>query len=128
MVTPRLDRLATLFFGMPMSKIMGPKSGTRVPILMYHSISENLFGKSHPYYHINTSPDIFAQQMRGLRHAGYRTFDLCELMEGFERNEDLSKAVVITFDDGYRDFLTDALPIMKQCGFTATIFLATNRI
>jgi peptidoglycan/xylan/chitin deacetylase (PgdA/CDA1 family) len=36
--------------------------------------------------------------------------------------------VVITFDDGYRDFYTDAFDAMRQCGFTATIFLATDRI
>src|SRR5207237_135852 len=100
----------------------------RVPILMYHSISKNLFGKAHPYYQINTLPDVFALQMHCLRQAGYRTIDLSDLMIRFERGEDLSKAVVLTFDDGYQDFLTDALPTMKQCGFTATIFLATDRI
>jgi peptidoglycan/xylan/chitin deacetylase (PgdA/CDA1 family) len=128
MLLPRLDRLTTLYFGLPITKIVGPKSGTRVPILMYHSISENLFGKSHPYSHINTSPDVFLQQMRCLRQAGYRTIDLGELMKGFETGIDLAKTVVITFDDGYQDFLTDAMPILKQCGFTATVFLATGRI
>jgi len=42
--------------------------------------------------------------------------------------EDMSKKVVITFDDGYRDFYTEGFPILKQCGFTATVFLATGRI
>jgi peptidoglycan/xylan/chitin deacetylase (PgdA/CDA1 family) len=125
---PRLDRLTTLYFGLPITKIMGPKRGTRVPILMYHSISDNLFGKSHPYYHINTAPNVFLQQMRCLRQAGFRTIDLCELMDGFENGTDLAKTVVITFDDGYQDFLTDAMPVLKQFGFTATIFLATGRI
>jgi peptidoglycan/xylan/chitin deacetylase (PgdA/CDA1 family) len=125
---PRIDRLVTLYFGTPVMNALGPKEGTRVPILMYHSISENLFGKSHPYYQINTSPAVFAQQMRYLRKAGYRTIDLCELIDNFDRGEDLSKTAVITFDDGYQDFLTDAMPVMKQHGFTATIFLATDRI
>src|ERR1035438_7613333 len=113
---PRLDRLTTLYFGLPLSKFVGPRNGARVPILMYHSISENLFGRSHPYYHINTAPTIFAQQMRCLRAAGYRTIDLCELMEGFENGKDLSKTVVLTFDDGYQDFVTDAMPILRQIG------------
>jgi peptidoglycan/xylan/chitin deacetylase (PgdA/CDA1 family) len=128
MLLPRLDRLTTLYFGLPITKIVGPKSGTRVPILMYHSISENLFGKSHPYSHINTSPEVFRRQMVGLRQAGYRSIDLSELMKGLENGTDLAKTVVITFDDGYQDFLTDAMPVLKQCGFTATIFLATGRI
>jgi len=99
-----------------------------VPVLMYHSISENLFGKSHPYYQINTTPEVFAQQMRWLRNHGYRTLDTTELLKGLENREDLSKAVVLTFDDGYRDFCSDALAVMKQCGFSATIYLATDRI
>jgi peptidoglycan/xylan/chitin deacetylase (PgdA/CDA1 family) len=95
---------------------------------MYHSISENLFGKSHPYYQINTTPEVFAQQMRWLRNDGYRTLDTNELWSGLENGQDLSKTVVITFDDGYRDFYTDAMDVMKQCGFSATIYLATGRI
>jgi peptidoglycan/xylan/chitin deacetylase (PgdA/CDA1 family) len=95
---------------------------------MYHSISDNLFGKSHSYYQINTSPKVFARQMRWLRHNGYRTMGLSEMRAAMEGDQDLSKTVVITFDDGYQDFYTDALPVMKQCGFTATIFLVTGRI
>src|SRR5262249_42894207 len=38
------------------------------------------------------------------------------------------RSVVITFDNGYMDFCTDAFPVLKQCGFTATVFLATDRI
>jgi len=128
MLLPRLDRLTTLYLGLPITKIVGPKSGTRVPVLLYHSISENLFGKSHPYSHINTSPKVFQQQMRWLRQAGYRTIALDGLMRGFEDGTDLSNTVAITFDDGYQDFLTDAMPVLKQYGFTGTVFLATGRI
>ena len=124
----RIDRIATLYFGRPFARLFGPKGRGCVPVLMYHSISENLFGKSHPYYQINTTPEVFAQQMRWLRNHGYRTLDTTELMRGLENREDLSKTVVITFDDGYRDFYTDAMDVMKQCGFTATIYLATDRI
>jgi peptidoglycan/xylan/chitin deacetylase (PgdA/CDA1 family) len=128
MFLPRLDRLTTLYFGLPITKIVGPKSGTRVPILVYHSISDNLFGKSHPYAHINTSPEVFRRQMRCLHQDGYRSIDLNELLKGLEDGADLTKTVVITFDDGYQDFLTDAMPVLKQCGFRATVFLATGRI
>jgi peptidoglycan/xylan/chitin deacetylase (PgdA/CDA1 family) len=124
----RLDRLATLYLSSPLSRMVGPRLGTRVPILMYHSISDNLFGMSHPYFHINTSPEVFSQQMRWLRFAGYRTLTLQEAWDGLQANADMSNTVVITFDDGYRDFYTEGFEVMKQCGFTATIFLATDRI
>jgi peptidoglycan/xylan/chitin deacetylase (PgdA/CDA1 family) len=50
------------------------------------------------------------------------------MWNALEADQDMSKTVVITFDDGYRDFYTDAFEVMRQCGFTATIFLATDRI
>jgi len=95
---------------------------------MYHSISGNLFGMSHPFYQIHTLPVVFSEQMRWLRNQGYRTLDLPEAWAALTSGADLSKTVVLTFDDGYRDFCTDAMDVLKQCGFTATIFLATDRI
>src|SRR5467141_1373534 len=125
---PRIDRLATLYCAHPLKRIFNGNGSNSVPILMYHSISDNLFGMSHPYYQINTSPEAFARQMRWLRNNGFRTLDLTEAHAALESGSDVSKTVVITFDDGYRDFYTDGMAVLKQCGFSATIFLATSRI
>ena len=125
---PRIDRLATLYLCHPVAKLTGWSSKYCVPILTYHSISENLFGKVHPYHQINTPASVFALQMKWLRREGYRTIHLSELLEGFEAGRDLSKTFVLTFDDGYQDFYTEAFPLLKQCGFAATVFLATDRI
>src|SRR5258708_37257010 len=67
-------------------------------------------------------------QMKWLRREGYRTISLSELFSGFEANQDLTKTVVLTFDDGYQDFYTDAFPLLGQCGFGPTVFLAPDRI
>ncbi len=95
---------------------------------MYHSISENLFGKSHPYYQINASPRIFARQMKWLHETGYQALNLAQLRRAFETGDFPPKAVVITFDDGYQDFRIDAFPVLRRYGFTATVFLATGQI
>ena len=65
---PRLDRLATLYLCHPFMRLLVGKAKNRVPILMYHSISDNLFGKSHPYYQINASPKVFR---RAAEHIGF---------------------------------------------------------
>ena len=125
---PRIDRLATVYLCHPLARLTGWTSRYCVPVLAYHSISENLFGKLHPYHQINTSSSVFAVQMRWLRQAGYHTIDLPEMMNALDTGRDLSRTVVLTFDDGYQDFYTDAFPLLKQCGFTATVFLASDRI
>jgi len=125
---PRLDRLITLYLSSPLARLFASAGANRIPILTYHSISENLFGYSSPYYQINTSPAVFSEQMHWLRNAGYCTLNLPEALAGLDSGKDLSKAFVITFDDGYRDFYTVAMDVIRQCGFTATIFLATDRI
>jgi peptidoglycan/xylan/chitin deacetylase (PgdA/CDA1 family) len=99
-----------------------------VPILAYHSISDNLFGYSHPYYQINTTLDVFSEQMRWLRCAGYQTTNLDDFPAASPANNHAAKEIIITFDDGYRDFLMEAWPLLQQCGFTATVFLVTDRI
>lgn len=38
------------------------------------------------------------------------------------------RAVLVTFDDGYRDNLTSAAPVLERRGIPATIFLATDHI
>lgn len=124
----RLDRIITLYLSLPVSRFLGRDKLDCVPVLAYHSVSENLFGYSHPYYQINTSAEIFSQQMRWLRSAGYQTRDLGELCREPDGGCHAGKEIVLTFDDGYRDFFTEAWPVMQQCGFSATVFLVTDRI
>ena len=124
---PRLDRVLTLALGWPIARLTGRHQDDCVPILAYHSISDNLFGYSHPYYQINTTLEVFTEQIHSLRCAGYQTTDLQDFPASSPANSD-SKKTVITFDDGYRDFLIEAWPVLQQCGFTATVFLVTDRI
>lgn len=125
---PRLDQFITLYLYSPLVRVVGPTNNRFVPILKYHSISANLFGQSHPYFQINTQPEVFSRQMRWLKSQGYQGIDLSEMLEGLAAGRNMSKKVVITFDDGYRDFLTEGFSVLKQCGFTATVFLVTDRI
>lgn len=125
MLNLRLDRLASVYLCHPLAKVCTNGSRSRLPILMYHGIQ---WGTStrHPYYETNTSPSAFALQMKYLRDNGYRTLDLDKAIRSLKRDENLAKRVVITFDDGYRDFYTTAFPILCENGFTATVFLVTG--
>jgi peptidoglycan/xylan/chitin deacetylase (PgdA/CDA1 family) len=93
-----------------------------VPILCYHSIDDSQSLMS-------VSPSLFSAQMQFLAHNGYRTIPLSELCKAVSKRRSLpEKAVALTFDDGFRNNLTAALPILQQFGFSATIFVVTGYV
>src|SRR5258708_1210866 len=125
---PRLDQFITLYLYTPLMRFTGRTRNGFVPILKYHSISSNLFGQSHPYFQINTQPEIFSKQMRWLKSQGYQGIHLSEMFDGLASGLDMSNRVVITFDDVYRDFFTEGFAFLTQGGFQATVFLVTPRL
>ncbi|MFM7272215.1 MAG: lipid II flippase MurJ [Actinomycetes bacterium] len=109
-----------------------PAEGTRaggrfhrpVPtILMYHSIGEP---DADPHA-ICVSPERFAAQMAQLARWGYRGVAMRELLEAHGAGRD-ERLVGLTFDDGYEDFLTAAVPTLTRHGFTATVFVVAGAL
>ncbi|QHT59031.1 polysaccharide deacetylase family protein [Paenibacillus lycopersici] len=97
-------------------------SSARIPVLCYHSIADN--GAGNDYI---VSPEAFREQMAWLHEQGYRSIDMQEfgaILSGEEPST--GREVLITFDDGYRNNYTAALPVLKQYGYRATEFLVTN--
>ena len=122
----RLDRLLTLNFFQPLRRAALAGNGFRLPILMYHSISDEPEENVSPYYRTATSPELFAAHMALLKTEGYEVLNLQSGLEKFRRgNYTGEKIAVITFDDGFEDFYTAALPVLRQNNFGATVFLPT---
>jgi peptidoglycan/xylan/chitin deacetylase (PgdA/CDA1 family) len=117
----RLDRFFSVTVMRPFCR--GSSVGT-IPILMYHSVSADPETGTSPYYRTATQPEIFRQHMQALKSAGYRAVDLKTAVHSL-RHGAQEKIAVVTFDDGYRDFYTDAFPILQAQAFTATMFLPT---
>jgi len=96
-------------------------------ILLYHQISD-LPAALDPYG-ISVTPDDFARQMAYLHDNGYRVMRLSDAVRALRDGETLpQKAVTITFDDGYRDNLTHALPVLQRYDFPATVYLVAERV
>lgn len=92
-------------------------------ILCYHSISDTR--RDALAVRVNS----FREQLLTLRSRGHQTITLANLAKKLADNEPiLPKTLVITFDDGYRDNYLNAYPILKELGFTATIFLVTDLV
>jgi peptidoglycan/xylan/chitin deacetylase (PgdA/CDA1 family) len=125
-MTLRLDRLLTVAVFRPLVRGLGIHGRSRIPILMYHSISKGSEKGMHPYFETRTDPGLFARQMNYLNGAGYSVLDLCEAA-GWIRSGKCPgpKSVVLTFDDGFLDFYTNAYPVLQTCGFPCALFLTT---
>lgn len=125
----RLDRTLSLYLAKPLLATGVIPAKRALPILMYHSISEDAEPGIAPYYKTTTSPVRFEQQIRWLTETGFRSVGLDEGLrvakQGFPGQE---KTIVITFDDGFRDFYEHAFPVLKKYGHTATVFLPTTFI
>ena len=126
----RVDRLLTLYFFHLLRNTSLRRKGIRVPILMYHSISDTPEEVSHPYFKTNTSPHVFAEHMRILREHSYSVISLSSAVELLAPDSEptTGKPVVLTFDDGFADFRTQAFPLLREFGFCATVFLPTGFI
>jgi peptidoglycan/xylan/chitin deacetylase (PgdA/CDA1 family) len=92
----------------------------RLRILMYHSVS----GRSDD--RLAVKPDQFAAEMQFLAEQGFRVLSLAEACQRLSTAGDLTRTIVLTFDDGYRDFLTTAVPVLEQNHFPATLFVVTG--
>lgn len=88
-----------------------------VIILCYHRVGNN---EPDPYL-VNVNIKNFEQQMKYI-HDNYKILRLQDRL----KND--SRAVVLTFDDGYYDNYCNALPILKQYSIPATFFIPTDNI
>jgi peptidoglycan/xylan/chitin deacetylase (PgdA/CDA1 family) len=94
-----------------------------VPILCYHNLGAVSKGR------LVLAASQFEEQMRYLKTNGYRVVSLAEFVEFMQLGRQLPlRSVVITFDDGYKSFMQYAYPVLKELGFTATLFVYTDYI
>lgn len=98
----------------------------KIPILCYHSVSENI-PKEGSYLYI--TPEKLEHQMNLLIDNGYTPISYYDLIDFVENEKDLpARPVIITFDDGYYDNYKYAYPIFQKLDIKATIFVITDNM
>jgi peptidoglycan/xylan/chitin deacetylase (PgdA/CDA1 family) len=98
-----------------------------IPILLYHSVSDHSSERFRPW---TIHPDLFAEHMQYLFESGYKPITVSDLANAIHAHGNglPKKPVVITFDDGFADFMTEASPVLKQYGFPCTLYITTKYI
>jgi peptidoglycan/xylan/chitin deacetylase (PgdA/CDA1 family) len=95
-----------------------------IPILTYHQIDQAP-AKGAPFRSLVVSPMSFARQMALLSVLGYRALSMSNLMP-YLAGARTGKVVGLTFDDGFLNNLTNALPVLRRHGFTATCYAVSQ--
>ena len=96
-----------------------------IPILMYHSIAAMPKGTVMRSLHV--PPKRFSLQMKLLKLLGYQGLSMGDLQPYLDGKKN-GKVVGLTFDDGYKNNITNALPILKKYGFSATCYVVSQNI
>jgi peptidoglycan/xylan/chitin deacetylase (PgdA/CDA1 family) len=93
------------------------RSGVR--ILFYHRVSRDRD-------ELAVTPERFAEQMGYLADRGYRVVDTLGAVEALDAPSESAPVIGLNFDDGYLDVAEHALPVLREHGFQATVFVATG--
>jgi peptidoglycan/xylan/chitin deacetylase (PgdA/CDA1 family) len=92
-------------------------------IAMYHSVAD----RAQDPYRVTVTPDRLDRQLRLLRRQGLRGVTMSRLLAARAVGED-RYLVGLTFDDGYRDFVDNALPLLLRYDCAATVFVLPGRL
>lgn len=94
--------------------------GITVPVLMYHAVSDDIWGIEELF----VSPDRMDAQLAYLAENGYDPIFFSDL----PHVEDYDKPVLLTFDDGYDDNYENLYPLLQKYNMKATIFIISDVI
>ena len=115
--TPRLARPAPTL----------PPAFRPPPILMYHRV-DPVPASDKTGRELTVSPDQFEAQLAYLQSRGIQAISMEQLRERLQSGASLERVVVLTFDDGYADQYTYALPLLHRFGDAATFYIVTGNV
>lgn len=98
------------------------KEKNKINILMYHRVNDGIRKE------ISVTASSFRWQMSYLNKKGFKVISMDEALEMLTRGDMKGKYIVLTFDDGYSDFYTNAYPVLEQFAFPSLVYLVPGFI
>ncbi|MCK1818417.1 polysaccharide deacetylase family protein [Streptomyces sp. XM83C] len=87
---------------------------------MYHAVGVRT--AAHDPHNLFVPPDTLRRQLGSLLERGWRPLTLTEYLRG----DGPRRSVLVTFDDGYQPFLEEGLPVLRELGVPATVFVLSG--
>ncbi len=98
-----------------------PGETTRLPILLYHYVEYVRDRGDTIRQSLDILPSTFEAEIKTLQDNGYTFITMSDFVDKSKRLP--PKPIVMTFDDGYRDFYTDVFPILKKYNVRAVAYI-----
>jgi peptidoglycan/xylan/chitin deacetylase (PgdA/CDA1 family) len=100
-------------------RLAAPFFGSEIPVLTYHSID-------HSGSLLSVAPATLRSHLERLRAERWRSLSIAEYAAQAGSATPEPRTLLITFDDGYRNFGERALPLLTEFGFKATVFVPVD--
>lgn len=101
-----------------------PGATYRVPVLLYHYVEYVKDQGDTIRQSLDVTPDVFTKQVQTLVLANYTFLTASDLADILDNKMKIpEKPILLTFDDGYKDFYTDVWPILQKYHVKATIYV-----
>ena len=98
-----------------------------VPLLMYHHIRINPRPGDPVWAALNVTPQQLDDQLAYLMNHNFHAITLDDLLAALDGQAELpSNPIILTFDDGYSTFYSNAFPLLKKYNVKAVAFVITN--
>jgi peptidoglycan/xylan/chitin deacetylase (PgdA/CDA1 family) len=101
-----------------LARTRGRVAGNALRILFYHRVSDDAD-------ELAVKRDRFSRQMELVAKQGFRVVDVPEAVRLLGNDELPARTIALSFDDGFHDVAENALPVLAEHGFRATVFIAT---
>jgi len=100
---------------------LGRPAGPGLRVLTYHRVND-----LHPRDRLSVPTRSFAAQLEALAASGRPVVSLADALPALRGEAMLpTGAVALTFDDGFRDNRSEALPVLERFDFRAAFFVVT---
>ena len=115
-----------MFFGDLVKEEYAAYRKSSAPILLYHAVGEPVEIEWPPSLILPSS--LFEAHLQYLTQEGYKVVSVEELVSLLQNGGNLDKVIAMSFDDGYRNNHTDALPLLKKYNAKASFYVVHRDI
>lgn len=105
------------------------KERIKIPIVMYHYVENVKDNNDLIRKRLSIAPSLFEAHLQAIKKANYETYfvkDIPDILSGTIRYS--TQSAVLTFDDGYEDFHSVVLPLLKKYHVRATVYVIYDYI